>query len=57
MLFEIQLNDGSWIEASELPNDSHLYKKAILLDGTNEILTLESIMDHTYTYKWMALFY
>lgn len=52
MDFELQLTDGTWVEAKALPVNPKDYKKAVVLDGTNEALTLVPIMDNTSTYRW-----
>jgi hypothetical protein len=52
MVFELQLQDGSWQESPTLPENVACYKKAILLDGTEEVLKLEPVMDQTNNYRW-----
>ena len=52
MDFQLQLRDGSWQESTTLPENPSCYKKAVLIEGTNEVLTLEPIMDHTHIYRW-----
>lgn len=52
MDFQIQLRDGSWQESSVLPENPSCYKKAILIDGSKEVLTLEPVMDQSGNYRW-----
>lgn len=52
MDFQLQLQDGSWQESSNLPVNVSCYKKAILLEGTKEVLTLEPVMDQSGNYRW-----
>ena len=52
MDFQIQLRDGSWQESSVLPENPSCYKKAILIDGSKEVLTLVPTMDQTNNYLW-----
>ena len=52
MDFQLQLQDGSWQESNDLPVNVSCYKKAILLEGTKEALTLEPVMDQSGNYRW-----
>ena len=52
MDFQIQLRDGSWQEGNVLPENPSCYKKAILLDGSKEAMTLEPVMDQFGNYRW-----
>ena len=55
MEFELQRIDGSWIEMTFLPLDPKEYKKAIILDGNKEALTLKPVLDHTSNYVWAVV--
>ena len=38
MNFELQLRDGTWVEADELPESPVGYIQAILLESTSEVM-------------------
>ena len=40
MDWQLQLNDGSWVEAQELPKDPSGYCQAILMNGKEKHLIL-----------------
>ena len=54
MMFQLQLANGEWQEMSELPSNALCYKKAIIIEGSKEVLVLKPLMTCNNNYQWVV---